>query len=88
MVAIVLVHNLFELVYGLHHRLLGASLDEVIEASHHEDPHGSGLPVVVYPPCVVQVGHHSTRYGQPVNMDRVRAAGYPWLPGLMEVVEL
>ena len=66
----------------------GAPLDEVIQTSHKEDSHGSGLPVVVNLPRKQQILDPGSWDGKPVNMRAVWGADNSRLPRLVELMEL
>ena len=88
MILIIQLYYLFKLSESSHDRNPVPTLQQVVQASHHQDSHGGALPLVVGDPSLDQVRQHSTRYGHPVNMDSVREAEHAWGPWLVEIVKL
>ena len=88
MILVIILYYLLKVSEGSHDSEPVPTLDQVVQPSHHQDPHGCALPLVVYGPGLYQVSLHSTRNSDPVHMDSVRAAKHSRVSWLLEVVKL
>ena len=65
-IVIISCNYLLELSESSHDRNSVPTPEQVVQASHNKDPHGSLLSLVVNGPGLYEVCQHSTRDGHPV----------------------
>ena len=88
MVGVLLINCVFKVHEALHHLVPGPAPHKVINPSRQEDPHGSGLAMVVLEPCKLKVTDCGTSHSQPVNVDRICLASQALTPWSVYVVQL
>ena len=72
-IGILPVNDLFQVHEPLNQGVPGSTLEDVVKTSTNEDPHGSGLPLVLHMEGVGEVAYGPPRDSVPLNMKGIRA---------------